>query len=265
MKKLNDGQQLPEIGFGAMIYEDRAAYQAVSAALSAGYRLIDTAAAYHNEEAVGRAINDSSVSRDQVALTTKFWPSPDSKKQDVLSQLEQSLTALQQDYVDLYLVHEPYGDLNAIWSGMIEARRQGKVKSIGVSNFSAERISAITAATGVAPAVNQIESHPWHNQNDLVQANLKAGIQPEAWAALAEGKHGIFQQPILQQIADKHGKSIAQVVLRWDVERGLIPLAKSVNPNRMLENQAIFDFKLAADDLAAINSLNLGQSLWPQY
>jgi diketogulonate reductase-like aldo/keto reductase len=265
MKKLNDGQEVPDVGFGAMIYDGRAAYQAVSAALSVGYRLLDTAEAYHNEVAVGRAINDSNVSRDQIVLTTKFWPSPASNKDDVLTHLNQSLAALEQDYVDLYLVHEPYGNITDVWAGMIEAKRQGKVKSIGVSNFTAAQIKTITAATGVAPAINQIESHPWHNQNDLVKVNLEAGIQPEAWAALAEGKHHIFHQLVLQQIADKHNKRIAQVVLRWDVDRGLIPLAKSVKPNRMQENLAIFDFKLDKADINAINSLNLNQSLWPQY
>lgn len=265
MKKLNDGNQIPELGFGAMIYSDREAYNDVSMALSTGYRLIDTAEAYHNENAVGRAINDSNVSRDEIFLTTKLWPNAGMTGSDVRTHIDESLRDLNQDYVDLYLVHEPDGDIVSIWQAMIELQKQGKAKSIGVSNFSAQDIETIVQATGVKPAINQIESHPWYNENDLVKFNLDNDVQPEAWAALAEGKHGIFHNRLLKQIGDKYGKSIAQVVLRWDVDRGLIPLSKSSKQKRMEENFDIMDFKLASEDIEAINSLDTGVSLWPNY
>lgn len=265
MKKLNDGQQIPELGFGAMIYSEQASYRAVSMALTAGYRLIDTAEAYHNESAVGRAIKDSQVPREQVFLTTKLWPSQEMNGAAVAAHLKQSLDNLQQDYIDLYLVHEPYGDLVSIWQAMIALKQQGKAKSIGVSNFSAQDIQTIVAATGVKPAVNQIESHPWDNENELVKFCLQQHIQPESWASLAEGKHGIFHNKLLQKIGQSHQKTIAQVVLRWEVDRGLIPLAKSSKRQRIEENLNVLDFKLSPAEISQINSLNTGVSLWPNY
>lgn len=265
MKKLNDGQEMPELGFGGMIYSDSQSYRAVLTALKTGYRLIDTAEAYHNEKAVGRAINESGVPRKQIYLTTKLWPDQGMSGEEVTAHLDASLTNLKQDYVDLYLVHEPYGDLVSIWQAMIALKKEGKAKSIGVSNFSAANIKTITQATGVKPAVNQIESHPWDNENELVRFCLAHQIQPQAWASLAEGKHGIFHNQLLKNIGGKYGKTIAQVVLRWDIDRGVIPLAKSVKEKRMRENINILDFKLDKSDIDKINGLNLGQSLWPNY
>lgn len=264
MKKLNDGRAIPELGFGAMIYSDAQSYQAVGAALKNGYRLIDTAEAYHNEEAIGRAVNESNIPRSQIFLTTKLWPNQNMTGREVVAHLNASLTRLKQDYVDLYLVHEPYGNLLSIWQAMIALKKEGKAKSIGVSNFSAANLQTIMQ-TGVKPAVDQIESHPWDNENNLVQFCLEQGIQPEAWASLAEGKHGIFHNQTLKRIGNHYGKTIAQVVLRWDIERGLIPLTKSVKAERMRENLAVFDFKLEKKDIEKINQLNLGQSLWPDY
>lgn len=265
MKKLNDGSTIPDLGYGAMIYDEQEAYRDVSLALATGYRLIDTAEAYHNEEAVGRAINDSDVPRDQIYLTTKLWPSADMGISEVADHLNQSLRSLKQDYVDLYLVHEPYGDIVAIWQGMINLKKQGKARAIGVSNFNAQDINQIVQATGVKPVVDQIESHPWYNENELVKYNLSQQIQPESWASLAEGKHGIFHNPVLSKIAAQYHKSVAQVVLRWEVDRGLIPLAKSSKKERMAANLNIMDFKLRPEEISMINALDTGKSLWPGY
>lgn len=265
MVKLNDGQVMPAIGFGAMIYSAAAAKRAVATALTSGYRLIDTAETYGNEAAVGSAINESSVPRDQIFLTTKLWPNSRTDYQSTTRQFKQSLRRLGQEYVDLYLIHEPYGDINEEWRALEDLQAAGLVKSIGVSNFNAQQLEQVMATAKVTPAVDQIESHPWYNENELVDYCREHGIVPEAWSALAEGKNNIFHQPTLTAIAQHHGKSVAQVILRWDVQRGLVPLAKSENPARIAENQDIFDFSLTADEIEQINQLDTGVSLYPGY
>jgi 2,5-diketo-D-gluconate reductase A len=265
MIKLNDGNQIPENGFGAMIYDLSTTKKSVSQALEAGYRLIDTAKTYGTEKAVGEAINESSVPRSDIFLTTKFWPDQNSDHDAVISQFKQSLKTLNQSYIDLYLIHEPYGDINNEWQAMEELKEQGLVRSIGVSNFDQAQLNHLLQTAQIKPVVNQIESHPWFNQNQLVQYTKELGIIPEAWASLAEGRNGIFSNPILKIIADRHQKTIAQIILRWEVQRGLIPLTKSEKITRLHENQSIFDFELTDDELAKINQLDTGVSLYPSY
>lgn len=265
MIKLNDDLQIPEIGFGAMIYSDNAAQRAVSLALKNGYRLIDTAETYGTEKGVGDAINNSGIPRDEIFLTTKLWPNARTNYKSTVSQFKKSLRRLQQDYVDLYLIHEPYGDINEEWRAMEDLQRDGLVKSIGVSNFNEENLTQLMTTAKVIPAVNQIESHPWYNENALVEYCLQRGIVPEAWSALAEGRNNIFNNPVLAAIANRHHKSVAQVILRWYVQRGLIPLAKSENESRIIENQDIFDFELSNEEIEQINQLDTGVSLYPGY
>ena len=263
--QLNNGRTIPNRGFGAMIYDGREAEQAVTEALEAGYRLIDTAEVYRNEEAVGRAIRKSSVPREDIVLTTKLWPSQTTRATDVKRQFADSLKRLGLDYVDLYLVHEPYGNILEIWSAMEDLVRSGQVRMIGVSNFDEEQLKTILDKCAIKPLVNQIESHPWFNQNDLVSYCLEQDVIPQSWSSLAEGKRGIFRNPVLLELADKYGKSVAQVILRWEMDRGLIPLAKSSTASRIKENFAITDFELSPEDIQAINDLNTGQSLYPHY
>ncbi len=262
---LNDGSHLPAIGFGAMIYDATAAQKAVSDALDAGYRLIDTAEAYHNEEAVGRAVTGSTVPREEITLTTKVWPSPTMGYDGARAHVLASLRRLGVERIDLVLLHEPYGDTAAQWRALEDLRSEGRVRSIGVSNYDADQLHRLLGTARVRPAVDQIESHPWFNQNALVDECRRLGIVPEAWSALAEGRNGIFTNPVLARIAAAHGKSVAQVVLRWDVQRGLVPLAKSSHTARMRENAAIFDFSLTDGEIERINGLDTGRSLYPGY
>ena len=262
---LDDGSHLPAIGFGAMIYDATAAQKAVSDALDAGYRLIDTAEAYHNEEAVGRAIAGSTVPRGEITLTTKVWPSPAMGYDETRAHVLASLHRLGLEKIDLVLLHEPYGDTAAQWRALEDLRSEGRVRSIGVSNYDADQLHRLLETARVRPAVDQIESHPWFNQNALVDECRKLGIVPEASSALAEGRNGIFTNPVLTQIAAAHGKSVAQVVLRWDVQRGLVPLAKSSHAARMRENADIFDFSLTDGQIERINGLDTGRSLYPGY
>lgn len=263
--KLNDGYLIPQNGFGAMIYDDRTTEKSVSQALENGYRLIDTARTYGTEAAVGRAINRSQVAREKIFLTTKLWPNTQTDYAATIKQFHESLATLKQDYINLYLIHEPYGNVAEEWRAMEDLQKQGLIKSIGVSNFNQTQLEKLLQTAKVKPAVNQIESHPWFNQNELVNYCLEQGILPEAWASLAEGRNHIFQNSALQQIARTHNKSVAQVILRWDLQRGLVPLTKSEKVTRLLENQDIFDFELTSDELDMINKLDTGRSLYPGY
>jgi 2,5-diketo-D-gluconate reductase A len=262
---LNDSSHLPAIGFGAMIYDAQTARTAVADAIDTGYRLIDTAEAYHNEEAVGRAIADSRVPRGQITLTTKVWPSPAMGYDEARAHVLASLGRLGVERIDLVLLHEPYGDTAAQWRALEDLRDEGKIRSIGVSNYDASQLHQLLQTARVRPVVDQIESHPWFNQNALVDECLRLGIVPQAWSALAEGRNGIFTNPVLAHIAAAHTKSVAQVVLRWDVQRGLVPLAKSTHAARMRENADIFDFTLSNEEIDRIDGLDMGRSLYPGY
>lgn len=223
------------------------------------YRLLDTAASYGNEEAVGAAIRNHGIDRKELFVTTKLWIQ-DASYEGAKAAFERSINKLGLDYLDLWLIHQPYGDVYGAWRAMQELHKAGRIRAIGVSNFYPDRLVDFVLHNEVKPAVNQIEIHPFHQQEDAAKVLGEYGVQAEAWGPFAEGKNGLFSNPVLRSIADKHGKSIAQVVLRWLTDRGIVAIPKSVRNERMAENFAIFDFDLDADDLKAIAGLDQAQS-----
>ncbi len=257
---LNDGNKMPQLGFGVFQVPDlKVAEQAVADALETGYRLIDTAAAYGNEEAVGKAIKNSSVDRNDIFVTSKLWVDHftyEKAKQGI----DDSLNKLGLDYVDLYLLHQPFGDVAGAWRALEEARQAGKIKSIGVSNFAPDQLMNLELMSNVKPAVNQIEVSPWFQEDSAVKFNQQQAIQTEAWAPFAEGKHDIFTNETIAEIGQKYGKSNGQVILRWLLQRGIVVIPKSVHKTRMAENIDVFDFELSADDMKVMNSLDKNES-----
>lgn len=253
---LNNGVEMPMLGFGVFQVPDRAECErSVRSAIDVGYRLLDTAASYGNEEAVGAAIKDHGISRSELFVTTKLWVQ-DASYEGAKAAFERSLNKLQLDYLDLYLIHQPYGDVYGAWRAMEELHRAKRIRAIGVSNFHSDRLVDFVLHNEIAPAVNQIEIHPFHQQDDAQKILQEYKVQPEAWGPFAEGKNGLFTNPVLQSIGKKHGKSIAQVVLRWLIQRGIVAIPKSVRTERMAENFAIFDFELDNDDLAMVAALD---------
>lgn len=254
--KLNNGVEIPILGFGVFQITDPAECErCVIEAIQTGYRHIDTAASYQNEEAVGRGIRQSGVAREELFITTKLWIQRNGYA-DTLKAFERSLKRLQLEYIDLYLIHQPFGDVYGEWRAMEELYRQGKIRAIGVSNFQPDRIMDLIVHHEIIPAVNQIEVNPFYQQTEAQKFLQAHGIQVEAWAPFAEGKNNIFQNEVLVAIAAKHHKSVAQVILRWLVQRGIIALAKSVRQTRMLENISVFDFELSPEDMTAIATLD---------
>ena len=257
---LNNGLKMPIVGFGVFQISDAAQCErCVVDAIEAGYRLIDTAASYMNEEAVGRGLRAAGVPREDLFVTTKLWVQ-DAGYELTQQAIDRSLKKLQFDYLDLYLIHQPFNDVHGAWRAMEQAHRAGKLRAIGVSNFAPDRLMDIKAFNEVAPAVNQIEVNPFHQQAESVAFLRDNGVQPEAWAPFAEGRNNLFSNEILTAIGRKHGKSVAQVVMRWLLQRGIVALAKSVRKDRMAENLAVFDFALDQDDMARIATLETGQS-----
>lgn len=254
--KLNNGLEMPMVGFGVYQVSDEDTEKAVLAALKAGYRLLDTAAVYGNEAGVGRAIKASGIPREEIFVTTKLWIQRENGYENTKKALENSLTRLGLDYVDLYLMHQPFGDVHEQWRAMEDLYKAGKARAIGVSNFHMDRLIDLITCHEIVPAVNQIETHPFYQRDAEIAFHKELGILQQAWAPLAEGKFEIFSNPILTQIAQKHGKSVAQVVLRWLNQRGVAIIPKSVKVERMLENREIFDFTLDEQDLAQIATLN---------
>jgi 2,5-diketo-D-gluconate reductase A len=254
--KLNNGVEIPILGFGVFqITDPSECERCVVDAIQAGYRHIDTAASYQNEEAVGRGIKQSGVAREDLFITTKLWIQRNGHE-GALKAFENSLKRLQLDYIDLYLIHQPIGDVYGEWRAMEELYQHGKVRAIGVSNFQPDRIMDLVIHNQLTPAINQIEVNPFQQQivtQEFLQDN---SVQVEAWAPFAEGKNDIFQNEILLSIAAKHNKSIAQVIVRWLVQRGIIVLAKTTSKQRMIENISVFDFELNGEDLAAISKLD---------
>ena len=257
---LNNGVQMPLEGFGVFQVPDAAqCEQAVSDALEAGYRLIDTAAAYMNEEAVGNAIRTSGIPRKDLFITTKLWVQ-DAGYESAKKAFETSLNKLGLEYLDLYLIHQPFHDYYGAWRAMEELYKEGRIRAIGVSNFYPGRLVDLCVNAEIIPAVNQVECHPFFQQKDALKVMKEYGVQPEAWGPFAEGKNNFFQNPILAEIAAKYGKSVAQVALRWNVQRGVVVIPKSVHKERIQENFNIWDFELSDKDMETISDMDIGHS-----
>jgi 2,5-diketo-D-gluconate reductase A len=253
---LNNGMSMPLLGFGVFQVNDaEECERSVSEAIGAGYRLIDTAAAYGNEEAVGNAIKRSDVAREELFITTKLWIQ-DAGYEPARQAFERSLQRLQLEYLDLYLIHQPFGDVYGSWRAMEELYREGRIRAIGVSNFHPDRLMDLIVHNQVVPAVNQIETHPF-NQQIETQAFLQENkVQIESWGPFAEGKHNMFQNELLRSIAEKHQKSVAQIILRWLTQRGVVAIPKSVRKERIVENCNVFDITLSSEDMQAIATLD---------
>jgi 2,5-diketo-D-gluconate reductase A len=259
---LNNGVEMPILGFGVyQIPDAEECERSVSEALQTGYRLIDTAAVYMNEEAVGRAIKRSGVAREEIFVTTKLWVS-DAGYERAKQAFERSLQRLRLDYLDLYLIHQPYGDVYGSWRAMEELCREGRIKAIGVSNFQPDRLIDLIVHNEVAPAVNQVETHPFHQQVEAQQFMRENNVQIESWGPFAEGRNNIFQNEVLLSVAGKYGKSVAQVILRWLTQREVVVIPKSVRTGRIAENFRVFDFELGAEEMEAIATLDTRQSLF---
>jgi 2,5-diketo-D-gluconate reductase A len=253
---LNNGVKMPALGFGVFQMRDpKECERSVEDAISVGYRSIDTAASYLNEEAVGNGIRNGGVQRDQLFITTKLWVQ-DASYEGAKRAVDHSLKRLKLDYLDLYLIHQPYGDVYGAWRAMEELNKSGALKAIGISNFYPDRVVDFVLHNKTVPAVNQIEINPFHQQLDAQRLLEKYNIQTEGWAPFAEGQNGIFQNEKLKSIGAKYGKSIAQVIVRWHIQRNIVVIPKSVNKKRMVENFSVFDFVLSAEDMDAIRTLD---------
>ena len=261
---LNDGNKMPVLGFGVFQVDPKETQRCVEDAISVGYRSIDTAQAYQNEESVGAAIKTALVGglkREELFITTKLWIS-DTGEERALKAFDASMKKLGLDYLDLYLIHQPYGDIYGSWRAMKRLKEQGRIRSIGVSNFYADRVVDLCENSGVIPAVNQLECHPFYQREALKHTLEDYGIAFESWASFAEGKNDIFKNAVLSGIGEKYGKGSAQVILRWLIQRGIVVIPKSEKIERMRQNFDIFDFALAPDDMADIAALDTGKTLF---
>ena len=256
---LNNGVEMPVLGFGVYQVEETVCEQCVFDAIAAGYRSIDTASAYLNERAVGRAIRRSGVPREELFITTKLWVQ-DAGYESAKRAFAKSLERLQLDYLDLYLIHQPFGDVYGSWRAMEELYREGAVRAIGVSNFQPDRLVDLILHNEVVPAVNQVETHPFCQQTEAAAVMASEGVQIESWAPFAEGRNNLFGNGTLVSLAAKYRKSVAQVILRWLIQRGVVVIPKSVRPERMAENIDVFDFHLAPEDMDLIATLDTRRS-----
>ncbi len=260
--KLNNGTEIPSIGVGVFRVEEAIiAQEMVETALAIGYRHIDTAMIYGNEEAVGKAIKNSGVPREEIFLTTKLW-NADQRSGKVQEALEESLRKLKTEYVDLYLVHWPVAETYVkVWSKMEAIYKSGKAKAIGVSNYQTHHIEDLLKQAEVVPAVNQFESYPYFTQEPLIKYCKEKGIYPEAWGPLGAGQTDVLANPVIVDIAKKHSKNPAQIIIRWDVQRGVIVIPKSVHKERLIENLTVMDFELTDEEMKLIDHLNKNQRL----
>ena len=259
---LNNGVEMPVLGFGVYQVPPEDTRQVVSSALEAGYRAIDTAAGYANEEGVGAAIRDSGLARDDVFVTTKLWVQDRPAEENTRRAFETSLDRLGLDRVDLYLIHQPYGDLHGQWRAMERILADGLARAIGVSNFYPDRLVDLIEHNDVVPAVNQVEVHPFFQRADYQRLMAERGVVTESWGGFAEGRNNLFTDPVLSAIAAEQGRSVGQVVLRWLVQRGVVAVPKTVRPERMAENLAVFDFELTDEQMGRIAALDTGHSLF---
>jgi len=262
MKKvvLNNGVEMPILGFGVyQINDAEQCERCVYDAIETGYRLIDTAASYGNEEAVGKAIKKSGIPREELFITTKLWVQ-DAGYEKTKKAFEKSLKNLQLDYLDLYLIHQPFGDVYGSWRAMEELYREGKVRAIGVSNFYPDRLVDLILNNEITPAVNQVETHPFCQQIDSQKIMKEYKVQIESWGPFAEGRNNMFQNEVLMSLAQKHGRSVAQIILRWLVQRGVVAIPKSVRKERIVENINIFDFELSSKDMDKIPAMDKKES-----
>lgn len=262
---LNNGIKMPMVGFGVFqIHDAKTTQTVVEEAIKTGYRLIDTAQVYGNEEAVGKAIKASGVPREELFITTKLWIS-DFSYEAAKDAFNESLRKLDLDYVDLYLLHQPFGDIFGAWRALEELYKEGKIKAIGVSNFKPDQLANLSAFNEVTPAVNQIELHVFNQKEDEQAYMLSKGVQTESWGAFAEGQFDVFNNPVLKEIAEKYSKTTAQVMLRWQLQRGIVSLSKSANPERVRQNFDIFDFELSAEDMDKIATLNTNTTVFSDH
>jgi 2,5-diketo-D-gluconate reductase A len=260
--KLNNGIEMPILGLGVFQIPDyNECKKTVLDAIEVGYRSIDTATGYQNEEAVGAAIKESGIKREDLFITTKLWIS-DNGYEKTKRAVDVSLNKLGLDYLDLYLIHQPYGDVHGSWRALEELHKKGSIRAIGVSNFHPDRVMDLIVNNTVVPAVNQIETHPFYQRIEDQEFLSENGVQIESWASFAEGKSDMFKNPLLISIGEKYGKSVAQVILRWLIQRGVVVIPKSVRKERMKENINVFDFELSNDDMDSIRSMDTKESLF---
>ncbi len=262
--RLGNGLSMPMLGFGTYGLRDEVCTESVADAITAGYRLIDTAKVYKNEEAVGAGIRKSGMARKKLFVTSKLWVD-DAGYEQAKQGFQATLDRLQIEYLDLYLIHRPRGDVQGSWRAMEELHSAGKIKAIGVSNFDGKQLAGLLAGAKTKPAINQVETHPFLQETEELVSLHDAGVHMEAWSPLAEGRGGLFTNSALEQVAKKHGKTVAQTVLRWHLQRGIVAIPRSSNPEHRRENLAIFDFKLDAEDLKEIAALDQNRSEFPEW
>lgn len=262
--KLGNGVTMPALGFGTYSLRGELCTQSVADAITAGYRLVDTAKVYENEEAVGAGIRKSGLDRKSLFVTSKIWVD-DSGYDQGKRAFQETLDKLGLDYLDLYLIHRPRGDVEGSWRAMEELHRAGKIRAIGISNFDEGQYASLMKHAKVKPAVNQLETHPFFQQGAELASLTAQGVRMEAWSPFAEGRNGLFTHPVLQEIGAKHGKSVAQTVLRWHHQRGIVVIPRSSNPDHRRENLAIFDFQLDDADMKRIAGLDLNRSQFPEW
>ncbi|WP_286965950.1 aldo/keto reductase [Flavobacterium sp. UBA4854] len=262
--KLNNGVKMPILGFGTYGLSGEVCQQSVAEAISAGYRLLDTAKVYGNEEAVGRGIKQSGIDRKKLFVTSKLWVD-DAGYENAKKGFEETLRKLQLEYLDLYLIHRPRGDVKGSWKAMEELYKAGKIKAIGISNFDPVQLAALLSYAEVKPVINQIETHAYFQQTNDYKVLKQHNIQMQAWAPFAEGRNGLFTNEILTKIAQKHGKTTAQVSLRWHYQRGIVAIPRSSQKGHIIENLDIFDFKLDSADIKEIEKLDLNKTQFPEW